>query len=80
MAKVYLIALLFVALFFEVKSSVIKVNDGLENRVTGGTKASPSVAKFTISLLIEFDRITKICGGYLYLLDEIYTAANCVFE
>lgn len=80
MSKVLFLALLVFVLFTSVKSSVLRQDDELENRVTGGTKANPGVAKYFVSLLIEFDRFTRLCGGYIYAMDEIYTAANCVLE
>lgn len=52
------------------------------SRITGGFDAKARTFKSFVSLEIEFDRLTRTCGGLLYgaMANKIITSASCVVE
>jgi secreted trypsin-like serine protease len=78
--KVFLGVFIIFQTFSSLKSSSLRVNDVLESRVNGGTAADPNIAKYFVSLIVEFETITRTCGGYVYLGNAVSTTASCVME
>lgn len=80
----FFVVLFFTSLSFFANSLGIassnKADIEIETRIVGGKPATADVAKTFVSIIAEFDTVSKLCGGYIWQSNVVLSAASCVIE